>query len=75
MNGYLSREEVLALGFASVGENVQISNKACFYGAAKMRIGSHVRIDDFCILGIFHWAITSTLPNIALSTPVPVHSS
>lgn len=50
MNGYLSREEVLALGFASVGENVQISNKACFYGAAKMRIGSHVRIDDFCIL-------------------------
>ena len=50
MNGYLSREEVLALGFASVGEDVQISDKVCFYGAAKMRIGSHVRIDDFCIL-------------------------
>lgn len=49
MNGYLSREEVLALGFASVGEDVQISNKACFYGAHRMRIGNHVRIDDFCI--------------------------
>lgn len=49
MNGYLSREEVLALGFASVGEDVQISNKACFYGASKMRIGNHVRIDDFCL--------------------------
>ena len=49
MNGYLSREEVLALGFASVGEDVQISNKACFYGSSKMRIGNHVRIDDFCI--------------------------
>ena len=50
MNGYLSRAEVLALGFASVGEDVQISDKACFYGASKMHIGSHVRIDDFCIL-------------------------
>lgn len=49
MNGYLSREEVLALGFASVGDDVQISDKACFYGASKMHIGSHVRIDDFCI--------------------------
>lgn len=49
MNGYLSREEVLAIGFQSVGENVQISDKACFYGAAHMKIGSNVRIDDFCI--------------------------
>ena len=49
MSGYLSREEVLALGFARVGKDVQISNKACFYGASQMCIGSHVRIDDFCI--------------------------
>lgn len=49
MNGYLSQEEVLALGFASVGEDVQISDKACFYGASQMHIGNHVRIDDFCI--------------------------
>ena len=49
MNGYLSREEVLALGFASVGEDVKISSKACFYGASQMNIGNHVRIDDFCI--------------------------
>lgn len=49
MNGYLSKEEVLALGFASVGEDVQISDKACFYGASQMHIGNHVRIDDFSI--------------------------
>ena len=49
MNGYLTREEVLALEFASVGEDVQISDKACFYNTSKMRIGNHVRIDDFCI--------------------------
>ena len=50
MNGYLSREQLLEMGFASVGEDVLISDKACFYGASKMRIGNHVRIDDFCLL-------------------------
>lgn len=50
MNGYLSREELLAVGFASVGEDVLISDKACFYGASKMHIGNHVRIDDFSVL-------------------------
>lgn len=50
MNGYLSRQELLDIGFASVGEDVSISNRACFYGASKMHIGNHVRIDDFCLL-------------------------
>ena len=49
MNGYLSRQELLDIGFASVGEDVSISDRACFYGASKMHIGSHVRIDDFCL--------------------------
>ena len=49
MNGYLTQEQVQKIGFAAVGDDVQISDKACFYGASKMRIGNHVRIDDFCI--------------------------
>lgn len=49
MNGYLTPEQIQEIGFASVGDDVQISDKACFYGASKMRIGDHVRIDDFCI--------------------------
>lgn len=49
MNGYLSKEEIARIGFRSVGEDVLISDKACFYGASKMSIGNHVRIDDFCI--------------------------
>lgn len=46
----LSRDEISKIGFASVGENVRISDKASFYGAERIKIGSNVRIDDFCVL-------------------------
>lgn len=45
-----SRDELLRMGFKAVGENVAISDKASFYGAGNITIGSNVRIDDFCIL-------------------------
>lgn len=45
----LSREDVLKIGFASVGENVQISPVARFYGAERIHIGDNIRIDDFCV--------------------------
>lgn len=45
----LSREDVLKIGFASVGENVQISPVARFYGAERIHLGNNVRIDDFCV--------------------------
>ena len=45
----LGREAVEALGFASVGENVQISDRASFYGSNRISLGSNVRIDDFCV--------------------------
>lgn len=38
------------MGFSSVGNNVQISDKASFYGIARIELGSNVRIDDFCVL-------------------------
>lgn len=46
----LSRAEVEAIGFSELGENVQISEKASFYGASRIKIGNNVRIDDFCVL-------------------------
>lgn len=67
----LSRDAIEAFGFSSVGENVQISDRASFYGASRIVLGNNVRIDDFCVLaagigGILignyvHIAVGSTL--------------
>lgn len=46
----LSRDAVEQMGFASVGDNVQISDRASFYGVALIALGDNVRIDDFCVL-------------------------
>ena len=46
----LSRKAIEMLGFASLGENVQISDRASFYGAERISLGSNTRIDDFCVL-------------------------
>lgn len=48
--GTLSRDQIAALGFAAVGDDVAISDRCSIYGAAAIRIGDHVRIDDFAIL-------------------------
>jgi acetyltransferase-like isoleucine patch superfamily enzyme len=47
---FLSPDQLKAMGFAHLGRNVLISDKAAIYGAAKISIGDHVRIDDFCVL-------------------------
>lgn len=49
-NSFYSDEELKTLGLAGIGENVLISRKASFYSPGTIQIGSHVRIDDFCIL-------------------------
>ena len=46
----LGRAAVQRMGFASVGANVQISDKASFYGVGRIALGNNVRIDDFCVL-------------------------
>lgn len=46
----LSEKDVAALGFASVGSNVQVSERASFHGIDRICIGNNVRIDDFCVL-------------------------
>lgn len=47
---FYSPEELLSLGFYSVGKNVLISRYARIYNAQRMIIGNDVRIDDFCII-------------------------
>ncbi|MDE6113927.1 MAG: acyltransferase [Muribaculum sp.] len=50
MTSFYSEEELLQIGFKSVGRNVKLSRKTSIYGASSMTIGDNVRIDDFCIL-------------------------
>lgn len=50
MDSFYSREELLAIGFRSVGDNVKLSRKTSIYSPDRIVIGNNVRIDDFCIL-------------------------
>ena len=50
MTSFYSVEELASLGLAAYGEDVRISRYARIYGAQNITLGSHVRIDDFCIL-------------------------
>ncbi len=47
---FLSRSELEAMGFACLGENVCISDKASIYNPSHITLGNHVRVDDFCVL-------------------------
>ena len=46
----LSRDALQSMGFAALGADVRISDRASFYGAARISLGDHVRIDDFCVI-------------------------
>ena len=76
----LNRETLEKMGFAEIGNNVMISEKASFYNCAKIKIGNNCRIDDFCVVAAgeggvnigryVHIAVGSTLigaGNIKLS--------
>lgn len=47
---YLSEEALRDMGFAALGRNVKISDKAVFYGSEQMCIEDNSRIDDFCVV-------------------------
>jgi dTDP-4-amino-4,6-dideoxy-D-glucose acyltransferase len=47
---YLTPSEVAGLGLASTGVDVQISRDARLYGASRISIGNHVRIDAFTLI-------------------------
>ncbi|MDZ4257989.1 MAG: acyltransferase [Gemmatimonadales bacterium] len=46
----LSAEALSAFGFASIGRDVCVSDRASFHGVSRIRLGDHVRIDDFCVM-------------------------
>lgn len=50
MTSFYSEEELQTLGFRHVGTGVLVSRKASIYGAGRISLGDHVRVDDFCIL-------------------------
>lgn len=49
-SGYLSRAALGQLGFAALGEHVQIHPTCVLVNCSRMSIGSHVRIDPFCVI-------------------------
>lgn len=49
MNDHYTREELLAAGFSSVGDNVAIARDVKLYAIAG-KLGDNVRIDTYCIL-------------------------
>jgi galactoside O-acetyltransferase len=50
MNGFLTADELIAAGFASVGENVLIDRTVRVYGANRISVASNVRIDAYSVL-------------------------
>ena len=47
---FLTENQLAAFRFKSLGNDVNISDKASIYNAKNISIGNNVRIDDFCIL-------------------------
>jgi galactoside O-acetyltransferase len=50
MTSLYSEEELAHLGLKGYGKHILISRKSSIYSPEKISLGSHVRIDDFCIL-------------------------
>ncbi|ENO77391.1 acetyltransferase [Thauera sp. 27] len=48
--GFMSQEQVNLMGFAQVGKNTKLSDKASYYNCRNIKIGNNVRIDDFCVI-------------------------
>jgi len=48
--GVLSQEQINEMGFAHIGKNPKLSDKASYYNCKNIFIGDNVRIDDFCVL-------------------------
>lgn len=47
---YLVKDQLVAMGFKSLGKEVKISDRASIYNADQIEIGDYSRIDDFCVV-------------------------
>ena len=45
-----SRAALESMGFAALGQDVQVSELASLHGVSRIALGDSVRIDDFCVL-------------------------
>ena len=50
MSGNYTVDELKALGFASLGEDIRVHRTALFWGTGHVHLGSHVRIDAYCVI-------------------------
>ena len=48
--GLLDQQQIIDMGFASIGSDVRLSDKASYYNCENIWLGNNVRIDDFCVL-------------------------
>jgi dTDP-4-amino-4,6-dideoxy-D-glucose acyltransferase len=48
--GHLTKQQMIKMGFASVGINVLLSDKASYHNCKNIQVGNHVRVDDFCVI-------------------------
>ncbi len=71
--GYLNQTDLEAFGFARLGKNVKISDKAAIYNADRIVLGDNCRIDDFSTLSgkitMGRNVMISALCHIAGGTP------
>ena len=61
---WLSAAQLQAMGFQALGDHVLISERASFYNCPRIRLGSHVRIDDFCVLSAVLIGALTTLTTL-----------
>lgn len=47
---WLTNDELIDMGFGSLGKNALLSSKASYYNPKNIHIGDNARIDDFCII-------------------------
>jgi dTDP-4-amino-4,6-dideoxy-D-glucose acyltransferase len=47
---WLTDKQITEMGFAGVGNNVRLSDKASYYNCQNIQLGNNVRVDDFCVL-------------------------
>ncbi len=50
MSSFYSDTELMEIGFETMGHDIRISRRASIYHPERISLGSHVRIDDFCVL-------------------------
>lgn len=49
-SNFYTRDELDGMGLGKIGKDVLLSRKCSIYGAKNIRLGNHIRIDDYSIL-------------------------